>query len=108
MLIKDFKTILHSRYFDEYTKVELLSGDRCIDTFLHNFKMFMTELRRMDYGERHCDIHKFEEDNSCYYMNVPAMYTSGIIRITFGTKGSIVFSQGTKQLIIRIETGRGK
>lgn len=108
MLNKDFTTILKSRYYDEYTKVELISGDKCMDTYLHNFQFFMKELLRMKNGFSHVPIYTVEEDRSCYWMTAKQFYNSGIVRITFGTKGSIVFSQTTNKLILRIEQGEGK
>ena len=108
MLKKDFLTILRGRISDNYTKVELISGDKCIDTYLHNFNFFMRELLRMVHGVSHIPIYTVDDDKMTYWMTAKQFYNSGIVRITFGTKGSIVFSQTTNKLILRIEQGEGK
>lgn len=108
MLKKDFRTILMGRHNDEYTKVELLAGDPCIDTYLHNFNFFMRELRRLENGVSHIPICTVDDDKMTYWMTANRFYTNGIIRITFGNKGTIVFSQTANKLILRIEQGDEK
>ena len=108
MLKKDFRTILLGRHSDEYTKVELISGDKCVDTYLHNFYMFMRELARMENGMRHIPIYTVDEDKMTFWMTCNTFYNSGIIRITFGNKGTLIFTQTTNKLILRIEQGENK
>ena len=108
MLKKDFRTILLGRHSDEYTKAELIAGDKCVDTYIHNFHFFMRELARMEHGISHVPIYTVDDDKMTYWMTAKQFYNSGIVRITFGTKGSIVFSQTTNKLILRIEQGEGK
>lgn len=108
MLKKDFKTILMGKHHDEYTKIELINGDVCLDTYICNFKFFMNELRRMENGVTHMPIYTVDEDKMTFWMSAKQFFNSGIVRFTFGKKGSLVFTQVSRKLIIRIEEGEGK